>query len=80
MRKKNTFFDQKHGLTPLEKCNFGDFQRLNFLGPIKVSFLSRTLLNIICSLILTETKRRKKLYFLTKITGLPFRKMQFLGL
>ena len=22
IKKKNTFFDQKHGLTPLEKCDF----------------------------------------------------------
>ena len=28
--KKITFSDQKHGLTPLEKCDFGDFERLNF--------------------------------------------------
>ena len=53
-RKKTKFFDQKHGLTPLEKCDFWDFERLNFLWPKKVSFHSRTLLNIISSLILTE--------------------------
>ena len=29
-RKKTTFFDQKHGLTPLEKCDFWDFERLHF--------------------------------------------------
>ena len=54
--EKFTFFDQKHGLTPLEKCDFWDFERLNFLWPKKVSFLSRTLLNIISSLILRKTK------------------------
>ena len=56
MKKKITFFDQKRGLTPLEKCDFWDFERLNFLWPKKVSFLSRTLLNIISSLILRENK------------------------
>ena len=25
------FFDQKHGLTPLQKCDFGDCQKLFFL-------------------------------------------------
>ena len=55
-RKKITFFDQKHELTPLEKCDFWDFTRLNFLWPKKVSFLSRTLLNIISSPILRENK------------------------
>ena len=59
MKKKITFFDQKCGLTPLEKCDFWDFERLNFLWPKKVSFLSRTLLNIISSLILRENKQKK---------------------
>ena len=67
--KKLAFFDQKHGLTPLEKCDFWDFERLNFLWPKKVSFLSRTLLNIISSLILIENNSRKKLHFLTKSMG-----------
>ena len=59
MKKKITFFDQKRGLTPLEKCDFWDFERLNFLWPKKVSFLPRTLLNIISSLILRENKQKK---------------------
>ena len=84
MKEKNTFFDQKHGLTPLEKCDFWDFERLkrlNFLWPKKVSFLSRTLLNIISSLILTENNSRKKNYiFLRKAWVNPFGKMRFLGL
>ena len=41
-RKKNIFFDQKHGLTPSKKSDFWDFERLNFLWPKKVSFLSIT--------------------------------------
>ena len=67
--KKLAFFDQKHGLTPLEKCDFWDFERLNFLWPKKVSFLSRTLLNIISSLILTKNKLIKRVHFLTKSMG-----------
>ena len=55
-KKKNTLFDQKHGLTPLEKCDFWDFESLKLLWPKKVSFLSRTLLNIISSPILRENK------------------------
>ena len=55
-KKKMTFFDQKHGFIPLKKCNFWDFERLNFVWPKKVSFLSGTLLNIFSSLILTENK------------------------
>ena len=68
-RKKTTFFDQKHGLTPLEKCDFWDFEKLHFLGPKKVSFLSRALFNNVSGLILTENNFRKKIHFLTKSMG-----------
>ena len=51
------FFGQKHWLTPLEKFDFWDFERLNFLWQKCFFFLSRTLLNIISSHhILTENK------------------------
>ena len=33
--EKLAFFDQKHGLTPLEKCDFWDFERLNFFNGYK---------------------------------------------
>ena len=55
--KKN---DQKHGLTPLEKCSFWDFKRLNLVWAKEVSFLYRTLLNIISSFILTENLTKEK--------------------
>ena len=77
-RKKTTFFDQKHGLTPLEKCDFWDFKRLHFLVPKKVSFLSRTLFNIISGLILTENNSRKKNTFFDQKHGLtPLEKSDF---
>ena len=72
------FFDQKRGLTLLEKGDFGDFKRLNFLWPKIVSFLSKTLLNTISSLIFTENKWIKKWHFLTKKHGLtPLEKCDF---
>ena len=55
-KRNNTIFDQKYGLTPLEKCDFWDFESLKLLWPKKVSFLSRTLLNIISSPVLRENK------------------------
>ena len=77
-RKKTSFFDQKHGLTPLEKCVFWDFERLHFLWPKKVSFRSRTLLNIISSLILTENNSRKTTTFFDQKHGLtPLEKCDF---
>ena len=53
--KKISFFDQKHGLTPLEKYDFWKFKNF-FLQSEKVSFLSGTLLNLVSSLILSENK------------------------
>ena len=67
--KKLAFFDQKHGLTPLEKCDFWEFERLNFIWPKKVSYLSRTLLNIFSTVISTKNKLIKKVYFLAKSMG-----------
>ena len=50
------FFNQKRGLTPLKKWNFWDFQNFLFLLSKKGSFVSRTLFNLISSLILSQTK------------------------
>ena len=54
VKKKNPFFDQKHGLTPLEKFNFWDVEQFCFSSPKKVSFLSRTSFKLISSPFLTE--------------------------
>ena len=67
--KKLAFFDQKHGLAPLEKCNFWDFEKFCFYTLKTVSFLSQTLLNIIFSLVLTKTNKRENWHFLTKSMG-----------
>ena len=37
-RQKTTFFDQKHGLTPLEKCDIWDFERLFFFSQKRFLF------------------------------------------
>ena len=39
--EKRPFFDQNHGLTPLEKCQFFDFLNFLFLYPRKGIFRSR---------------------------------------
>ena len=36
--KKLAFFNQKNGLTPLEKCDFWDFQNFFFYSNKKVLF------------------------------------------
>ena len=55
MKKKWHFFVQKHGLTPLEKCNLWD-RDFFFLQSKEVFFLSRTFLNLISSLISNKNK------------------------
>ena len=54
--EKLAFFDQKHGLTPLEKCDLWDCQKLLLLQYKKVSFFSKMLLLTFSSLILTKSK------------------------
>ena len=54
------FFDQKHGLTPLEKSIFCYLKNLCFLKSKQVSFFSAKALSIISSLILTKSKLIKK--------------------
>ena len=44
----------------MEKLYFGDFERLNFLWLKKVSFVSRTVLNIISSLLRPKITQEKK--------------------
>ena len=62
----------------MEKSDFWDLKRLNFLWPKKVSFRSGTLLNIISSLILTEDNSRKKTTFFDQKHGLtPLEKCDF---
>ena len=41
--RKMAIFDQNHGLTPLEKCQFFDFLDFLFLYPRKAFFRSRIL-------------------------------------
>ena len=53
---------------------------MEFFSPKKVSILSRTLLNIISSLIVTENKQRKKLLFSPKQGLTPLEKCLFLDL
>ena len=77
--KKVHFFYQKHVLTPLDKCDFWDFERLNFSWPKKVYFLSRRWLNIISSLILTENKLITKCNFWPKAWVNPRAKNAILG-
>ena len=77
IKKNLEFFDQKHVLTPLGNCDFWDFKKFLLLLK-KVSFLSRTLLNLFSSLVLTKTKERKNWHFFAQKHGLtPLEKYDF---
>ena len=62
-RKKKLEVLAKPWVNPFEKCDFWDFKGMKFLLPKKVSFVSKILLNIISTHILTERKERKKFHF-----------------
>ena len=54
--EKLAFFDEKHGLTPLEKCDFWEFEKFCFHSQKKVPVLFKILLNLILTLILSKNK------------------------
>ena len=72
-KEKNDIFWPK----AWEKCNFWDFERLNFVWPKKVSFLSGTLFLV---LFWTKTNKEKYIHFRPKELVNPFGNMIFLGL
>ena len=78
IKKELAFFDQNHGLTPLENWDFWDFEKFRFYTQKTVSFLSRTLLNLISSLVLTKTKKERIGIFWPKAWVNPFGKLRFL--
>ena len=61
--EKWPFFDQNHGLTPLEKAQFFDFLNVLFLQPRKTVFRSKISLNTCSWLILPKKKVRKMAIF-----------------
>ena len=68
--KKMAFFDQKHGLTPLKKCVFLDFEKFCFLRSKKVFFFLCRVRKHYSRLILIKFKQRKKLAFFDQKHGL----------
>ena len=79
--EKWSFFDQKHGLTPLKKCQFFDSLNFLFLQPRKAFFRSRISLQTFSCSILPKKKRVGKMaIFGHKPSVYPFRKMSIFGL
>ena len=57
MKKNFAFFDQKHGLTPFEKCDYKDFETFSFYSQ-KRFFFSTNSLSIFLDLFLPETNKK----------------------
>ena len=69
--EKWPFFDQNHGLTPLEKCQFYFFLNFLFLQPRKVFFRCRISSKTFSCSILREKTTWKNRHFWTKTMGSP---------
>ena len=65
--KKVRFFDQNHGLTPLESIPFFDYINHIYLLCRTPSFLSKTSPNMISGRFLNKNTQSRKFKFLTKI-------------
>ena len=64
--KKLQLFDQHHGLSPLQKCQFCILFKFMFIFSRKACFLTRTSPNTFSGCILHKTKRSQNFKFFTK--------------
>ena len=69
--EKWPFFEQNHGLTPLEKCQFFDFLNFLFLQPRMAFFRSRISQNTFSWTKSPKKKSWKNGHFRSKTMGLP---------
>ena len=76
--KKLQLFDQNHGLSPLQKCQFCLLFKSMFILSRKACFVTTTSPNTFSGCILHKTKRSQNFQFLTKILD-PLQKCQFCG-
>ena len=76
--EKWSFLDQKHGLTPLKKCQFFDFFNFLILQPRKACFCSTILQKTFSWPLLPKKNKLEKWPFLNQKHGLtPLKKCQF---
>ena len=72
--KKLQRFDQNHGLSPLQKCQFCLLFKSMFILSRKAFFLTRTSPNTFTGCIVHKTKRSQNFQFLTKTMDKPLGK------
>ena len=77
----STVFDRKHGLTPLEKCDFLGLWKITFFRAKKrFLFYLAHYLTLFLVLFWPKTTQEKKYIFWPKAWVNPFGKMRYLGL
>ena len=76
--KKLQLFDQNHGLSPLQKCQFCLLFKSMFILSKKACFVTTTSPNTFSGCIWHKTKRSQNFQFLTKTMD-PLQKCQFCG-
>ena len=76
--KKIQLFDQHHGLSTLQKCQFCLVFKYMFILSKSACFLTRTLPNTFCACILLKTKRKQNLHFWPTPWTNPFGKIPIL--
>ena len=69
--KKLQLFDQNHGLSTLQKCQFCLLSKSMFILSKKACFLTRTSPNTVSGCILHKTTRSQNFQFLTKTMDWP---------
>ena len=78
--KKLQLFDQNHGLSTFQKCQFCLVFKSMFILSRKACFLTRTSPNTFSGCILHKTKRSQNFKFFAQNHGLtPLQKCQFCG-
>ena len=70
------FFYQKHGLTPLEKCDFKNFETISFYSQKRFLFYSTNSVSTVSGLDLTENKLKESGTFFNKSMGASFETMK----
>ena len=70
VKKKNIYFDQKQGLTPLEKCHSWDFKKFRFYSQKRFLLYLKLYVALFPVLFWPKTNKEKKLHFFVQTHGL----------
>ena len=72
--KKFPIFDLSHGLTPLQKCEMGNYVKMVFYWLEKLFFLLEDHQTLFQAYFVQKQTTKRNSHFLTKIMGYPLYK------